>query len=110
MTDTPWITTLRQAVVAHGLRAISKRIGYSPGAISSVLSDKYTANTGRIQSAVEGALMASTVECPVLGDLPRQRCVEHQRAGFRATNPMRVALSRACPSCTHRSQQCKSRQ
>lgn len=100
-----WIDVLRDACEQQGQPAIAKQIGYSPGAICSVLKGTYKADTSRIQQAVEGALMQHTVECPLLGDLPRDACVRNQRAnksGIRTTNPMHVQLSRMCPTCTHR--------
>lgn len=97
-----WLDMLRQACDAGTQTQIAERIGYSAGAISSVLSGTYKGNLDRVQQAVEGALMNSTVDCPVVGDLPRQRCIEHQRTPFTPTNPSRVALYRACRGgCAH---------
>ena len=97
-----WLTTLRRAVKASSLPVVGRQIGYSTGAISAVLNGKYTASLDRVQRAVEGALMGSSIACPVVGDIPSQRCVEHQSAPFAATNPMRVRLYRACRSgCPH---------
>lgn len=97
-----WIEVLRAACAASSQSAVAARIGYSAGAVSAVLSGTYNGNLERVQQAVEGALMASTVDCPVIGDLPRQRCVEHQRTPFTPTNPMRVRLYHACRSgCAH---------
>jgi hypothetical protein len=67
-----------------------------------VLKGTYKGDVSSVQRAVEGALMGMTVECPVIGDLPRNRCLEYQRQPFAATNPMRVQLSRACPTCPNR--------
>jgi DNA-binding transcriptional regulator YdaS (Cro superfamily) len=78
------------------------KIGYSPSVVNQVLKGTYKGDLKSVQRAVEGALMGATVECPVIGELSRARCIEYQRAGFRATNPMRVALSRACPTCPNR--------
>jgi hypothetical protein len=51
-------------------------------------------------------LMGAVVECPVIGEIPRQRCIEHQRRAhrFAATNPMRVQLSKACRVCPNRTE------
>lgn len=98
----PWMDALRQAACSDGQAAVARRIGYSPTVVSQVLSGKYQGDLRRVQRAVEGALLHATVDCPVLGDLPLQRCIEHQRGPKRFTNPMRVALSRACPTCPNR--------
>jgi len=81
--------------------ATAKRIGYSPAVVSQVLKGSYKGDESRVQQAVEGALMGLTVDCPVIGEIPRNTCLEYQRRPFAATNPTRVALSRACPTCPH---------
>lgn len=97
-----WIEVLRAACQASTQTVVAERIGYSAGALSSVLAGSYKGNLDRVQQAVEGALMNSSVDCPVIGDLPRQRCIEHQRTPFTPTNPSRVALYRACRGgCVH---------
>lgn len=102
MTDPNWIEVLREACRSSSQSAVASRIGYSASALSAVLSGTYAGNLERVQRAVEGALMNHSVDCPVVGDMPRQRCVEHQRAPKAATNPMRVALYHACRSgCPH---------
>lgn len=99
-----WVRELREACAAKdsSQAAVARRIGYSTTVVNQVLKGTYKGDLTSVQRAVEGALMGATVECPVLGELSRQRCIEYQRAGFRITNPMRVALSRACPKCPNR--------
>lgn len=99
---TAWMEELRRAATADGQSATARQIGYSPTVVSQVLAGKYKGDLTRVQRAVEGALMHATVDCPVLGDLPLQKCIEHQRAPKRYTNPMRVQLARACPTCPNR--------
>lgn len=92
----PWIETLRQACAGSSQAAVAKRIGYSPTVVNQVLKGGYPGDLQRVQRAVEGALMGITVDCPVIGDMPRQRCIEHQRSPFRATSHMAVQLYDAC--------------
>ncbi len=102
--DAPWVAALREEVSRSTVTATAKVIGYSPAVVSQVLAGCYRGDLRRVESAVSGALMGATVDCPVVGELPRNRCVEYQRrAGdFAATNPLRVALSRACARCPNR--------
>lgn len=97
-----WIEMLKKACEASSQKAVAAKVGYSPATISQVLSGTYRGDLSRVQAAVEGALMRATVDCPVIGELPRQRCIEHQRAPFAPTNPMRVQLYAACKTCPHR--------
>ena len=96
-----WLEALRSACAVSSQPVIAAKIGYSTAVVNAALKGTYKGDLKRVQQAVEGALMGSTVDCPVLGGIPRQRCVEHQRAPFSSTNPMRVQLSRTCPVCTH---------
>lgn len=93
---TTWLETLRAAAAATSQSSVARRINYSGAVVSQVLSGTYRGDLRRVQAAVEGALMAQTVDCPVVGDMPRQKCVEHQRSPRRSTNPMAVALYHAC--------------
>lgn len=97
-----WLEVLRKACEGGQQKAVGRQIGYSPAVISAVLNGNYKGNASAVQKAVEGALMQATVNCPVIGEIPQQRCVEHQRAPFRATNPTAVQLYRACRGgCPH---------
>ncbi len=97
-----WIQALRTACASRSQAEIAREIGYSPAVVNQVLKGSYRGDIESVESAVRGALMGATVECPVIGEIPRQRCIEHQRRGYAATNPMRVQLARTCPSCPHR--------
>jgi len=91
-----WKTILRSESERTSQARVGLRIGYSATVVSRVLAGDYKGDTGSVEAAVRGALMGETVECPVIGEIPRNRCIEHQRKEFGATNPMRVQLYRAC--------------
>lgn len=94
-----WVETLRRERDRIGGKAAARAVGISETTVSQLLSGTYKGNWKRMQSRVEGALMGTTVECPVAGDIPRDRCMDHQTRPFSATSPMRVQLSRTCPTC-----------
>lgn len=100
--DSAWLDELRKYRDTHGGRKTAEAIGYSGTVVSQVLSGKYGGDLQAVRQKVEGALMGMSVDCPVLGELPRNRCLDYQRQGFAATNPMRVRLAHACPTCPHR--------
>lgn len=100
-----WLATLRSHAKAHSQRQAADDIGYSGTVVNQVLKGIYTGDLKAVQAKVEGALMGAMVECPVIGELPRNRCVEHQGRKFAATNPLRVTLSQACPKCPNRRSQ-----
>lgn len=97
-----WLAVLRVATQATSQATVAKEIGYSAAVISQVLKGSYVGNTTKVQQAVEGALMGLTVDCPAIGELRRDRCLEFQRQPFACTNPLRVQLSRTCPTCPNK--------
>ena len=100
--STAWLEVLRQHRDTHGGKKTGDAVGYSSTVISQVLSGKYPGDLKAVQQKVEGALMGAMVDCPVIGDLPRNRCLEYQRQPFAATNPNRVRFASACPKCPNR--------
>ena len=102
-----WLHTLRLEVERASLRRVAERLrggnGYpSEALVSQVLNGKYKGHTARLQRLVEGYYLGVTVACPVLGEITRDRCDHQQRLPFAATNPVRVALYRACRNgCQH---------
>jgi hypothetical protein len=55
---------------------------------------------------VRGEFLDARVSCPVLGEIPTGECIGHQLRKFQPTNPLRVALRRACPTCPNREDAC----
>lgn len=98
-----WMAALRAYSKLHGQKAAGALIGYSNGLVSAVLKGKYTGDLNSVKALVEGALLRRTVDCPVVGDIPRNVCINHQRRANdpKATNPHRVALAEECPKCPH---------
>lgn len=102
MSESAWLDELRAVAATTTQKALGKRIGYSASVVNQVLKGSYPGDLVAVRRAVETELMSRTVDCPVLGDLSRHACVEHQLAKPRSTNPMRVQLTRACPKCPNR--------
>lgn len=109
--EAPWLAQLREACAAATQAEVALRLARagdgkypSPSVINQALQGKYGGDNARLQALVEGLMLTITVDCPVLGDLPRQRCAEHQqrRKQFAITNPTRILLYRVCPTCEHR--------
>lgn len=94
-----WIEELALLADASGLGGAEAALNYSRSAISTVLANKYAGDVGRVEMMVRGALMSATVDCPQLGELGRNRCLEWQAKPFAATSSHRVAMFRACRTC-----------
>ena len=93
-----WIQALDEACKASSQGAVARRLGVSSSAVCAMLKGTYQADTYRMETRVRGALMAETVECPLLGELPTDQCVEEQGMGFHL-NPHRASLYIACKTC-----------
>ena len=96
-----WVEALAAACDGSSQKVVARRLGYSDAAISNALRNTYKGGLTGIETAVRGAFLSESVPCPVVGDLPRDRCMEYQRRPYANTNQMRVALYRACRSCPH---------
>ena len=97
-TKEKWMRALRDAIAAHGLTATARQLGVSPSMISQAVKGVYKGNIARLQTLVEGSLLTETVSCPVLGDLAKHKCLQHQERplAFATANPIKAQLYRAC--------------
>lgn len=99
-TDEPmWIQVLRQHRTQKGAKTVGEEIGYSQTVVSQVLNNKYPGVLAKVEKAVRGAYLGETVNCPVLGELAANRCLEEQKKPYRGTNRQAVQLYRACCRC-----------
>ncbi len=98
-----WIEVLRNACAKPSSQTrVAKRLGVSATLVSQVLSGTYEGRKDRIEARVRGELMREKVYCPVLEEISQRRCQDEQRREFAATNPLRVAVHKACRSgCPH---------
>lgn len=99
-----WLIALATCADQEKLAGAGKRIGYSGSAVSTIIAGKYAGDLDRVEEMVRGALMASNVECPILGEIGRDRCLTEQGEPFRATSAFRAQLFRACQICPNRRQ------
>jgi hypothetical protein len=96
----PWLRVLARECKRTSQAETAALLGVSGAVVNQVLQRKYPGNTQRIQAIVEGRLMGAIIECPVIGEIPRDVCIAHRtRRKFAATNPLRVQLHRTCPTC-----------
>ncbi|MBU0665377.1 MAG: helix-turn-helix domain-containing protein [Proteobacteria bacterium] len=92
---------LLQNTIAEGVSQseIAKRIGCSPATISQINSEKYGGDPSIILSLFEEIYGNREVSCPILGTISITRCATNRRMKFSGSNPVRVRLCKACPSC-----------
>lgn len=99
-----WLMALKTACLESSQAAVARQLGVSASTTSQVLNGTYKGNVKRIQTLIEGRLMNQTVACPIAGDIPKHKCLEHQIRDVRmaTVNPLYSRLYRACRSgCPH---------
>ncbi|ODS10956.1 hypothetical protein [Vibrio scophthalmi] len=97
-----WLDELRQQVDSASLGIVAKEMGLSKATISLVINGKYNGDMVRMQAIVESVYMGHTVNCPVLGEIPKHKCAAHQSAKHVGSTPNAIRLWKACRSgCSH---------
>lgn len=92
-----WVLALARAADAASSQVdLGRRIDIPASSISAVLGNSYPGGTRMIEQRVRGALMNAQVDCPVLGGIRRNLCLDHQKQPFSAASPTRAQLYRAC--------------
>ncbi|WP_299494922.1 helix-turn-helix transcriptional regulator [uncultured Shewanella sp.] len=99
-----WKTILAEQAKTHGQVTVADELGVSKTVVSQLINGKYPGDLTRMQALVEGAYMAKTVQCPIIGDIPLHQCDKYQRNTL-TSHPTRLKLYRACRGgCPHSSQ------
>lgn len=96
------LAALQQAVKRLGSQPkAALALNVSVAVVNQLLQNKYAGDVAGMETRIRGQFMAETLECPVVGRLGRQTCLDYQ-ANPMFTNPVRSALASACPECPHR--------
>ncbi len=102
MTTSDRLEMARKAVEDHGQSEVARRIGRSPSALSQVLSGKYGGNPEIILELIEAEFSATTILCPVMGEVHLSDCLEARRRAempFFPSSSQAAELHRLCPHC-----------
>lgn len=104
-----WIMALAKACDESASQGkVAACLGISAAVVNQALGNSYRGRMHTVEARVRGELMKETVSCPVLGEISRRDCLDHQKRKFRAINPLRVMLHQACPTCPNREDACSS--
>lgn len=97
-----WVGVLADEASRTSMGEAAKRIGYSTGVVSAVIANKYKGDLSSVEARVRGALLSEEVECPVMGDVRKDRCADEQKKNFTGTSALRTRIFNACRSgCIH---------
>ena len=93
-----WIIRLAEECMRSSASDVAKRLDYSVAVVSSALLNSYRGSLPKLEAKVRGAFMGEFVDCPVLGEIERDRCETEQGRRFLGTSAARARLYRACRS------------
>lgn len=97
-----WIIALAEACTRTSQSVVAKQLNYSAATVSQLLSNAYRGDLSRLEDMVRGALLSETIDCPALGELPRNVCLEWQAKPYAPTSSYRAQMYRACrDNCPH---------
>ena len=100
--DVPaWVIELALSCDRIGQVRTAALVGASTSVVNETVRKTYKGRLDNVEKRVQGALMGEKVQCPVVGEIGRHRCLANQRKPFSDANPTRVALHRECPKCRH---------
>lgn len=97
-----WVVALAAACdQMGGHAAVARACGLSRATVSMLCRNAYPRDARSVEAKVRGVLLEVTVDCPVLGELRRDRCVAHQNRRLQdlGASPLNVQLYRACQGC-----------
>jgi hypothetical protein len=106
-----WVKALAAACDKSSQGTVAHELEISSAVVNQLLGRSYKGRVDRMESRVRGQYMKAVVDCPVLGEISTRDCQENQaraRGPFRATNPLRIALRKSCPTCPNRDKECSS--
>lgn len=94
-----WVAVLAEQCARTSATATAARIGYTTAVASAVIRANYRGDLGKVEQKVRGALMGEIVQCPVLDEITRDRCVVEQGKKHIGGSAVRAKLLRACRTC-----------
>ncbi len=96
-----WVRALALACVRTSQNKVAAQLGRAPAVVSTVLRNKYGADTARIEERVRGVFLNGKVLCPAWVELPTQECQDWREMArtFVPGIPLRRQMYHACRAC-----------
>lgn len=97
-----WVLVLAEEATRTNGKAAATRLGISPSQVTQIINCTYKGDLVGAEKRVRGALMGFEVDCPILGEIGGDRCLDEQGKNFRGTSAVRTRLYNACRGgCAH---------
>ncbi|MFH1028855.1 MAG: hypothetical protein V1791_12705 [Pseudomonadota bacterium] len=81
-----------------GAARVAEELGCTDSLISQLRTGTYPSPARKYRQIVE-KYGQETVNCPVVGEMPLERCSRERERPWSSANPTRRAFSQACPAC-----------
>ena len=96
-----WVRALAVACARTSQNKVAAQLGRAPAVVSTVLRNKYGADTARIEERVRGVFLNGLIQCPAWEALPLQECQDWRKQAktFVPGNPLRRQMYHACRCC-----------
>lgn len=96
-----WVRALALACAKTSQSKVAAQLGRAPAVVSTVLRNKYGADTARIEERVRGVFLNGMVQCPAWETLPLQDCQDWRESArtFVPGIPLRRQMYHACRAC-----------
>lgn len=97
-----WLEVLADECGKASQKKVSMKLKVSSTVVNRIISNTYEGDVEKFAEKVRGTYMSARVECPVLGEIGRDRCIAEQGKKQTFENPLRPKIYRACRSgCIH---------
>lgn len=97
-----WLDVLVEECAKASQAKVSRQLQVSSTVVSRVIGKSYKGDVEKFADRVRGTFMAATVECPVLGEIGRDKCIAEQGKKLTFENPLRGRVHAACRGgCPH---------
>ncbi len=87
-----WIEIVARESNRTSATAVAARLNYSTAVVSSLCRGNYKGDLGAVEARVRGVYMGELVECPIIGEIARDHCIEEQGRSTSA----RARFARRC--------------
>lgn len=98
-----WIDALARSCDTTSQRKTASLLGLSPAVVNLLIHNKYAPRSHHgVELLIKKRLMATSVQCPVIGTIDRNACRKYQALPLNTHNPAHVQIYRACRNgCQH---------
>lgn len=94
-----WVLVLADMCDAKSQAVVARSLGVSATMINQALRNSYAGRLDKLEQRVRGTFMNESLNCPVLGEITKRRCIDEQTRPFAPSNCLRIELRHACPRC-----------